>query len=159
MLCIGCARSDGRVGAVVTEESRVDRAVSKTPTRARFGSPTSRASITRLGPRKREGEERRRSAHSYAIALPLQGEGGCYRAATKERCRLKDNAQKENARGERAFSGTCQLGGKLGLPTSTRRFGGLVKRRVNSLKSYRTIEVSELVTATALPALMMRAWV
>ncbi|MGB6252918.1 MAG: hypothetical protein WBF62_06660, partial [Bradyrhizobium sp.] len=44
---------------------------------------------------------------------------------------LQTIAQKENARGERAFS-KDQLGGKLGFHLSTWRFGGLIKRRVNS---------------------------
>src|SRR5471032_2448444 len=47
--------------------------------------------------------------------------------------------------------------GELGLPLSTRRFGGLVKRRVNSQNSYRTVDISELVTTTGLPALTTRA--
>ena len=51
-----------------------------------------------------------------SLTLPLQGEG-------TQRCCRYHNPQKENARGGRAFS-WGQLGGQLGLPLSTRRFGG-----------------------------------
>ena len=68
-----------------------------------------------------------------------------------------ETAQKENARGERAFS-VVDLG-VLGSSTYPRGdFGGLVKKPREFKKLlYRTSDAFELVTVTGLPALIMRA--
>jgi hypothetical protein len=65
--------------------------------------------------------------------------------------------QKENARGERAFSVVLANLGVVGSSTHAAPLWGLVKRRVNSQNHQRTTDAFELVMATGLPALMTRA--